>query len=45
MKPNELASQIMQARRERKERLDMIVGVSMAIIGTAIITLFFAGVL
>jgi hypothetical protein len=35
----------MQARHERKERLDMIVGVSMTIIGTAVITLFFAGVL
>jgi len=45
MKPNELAGQIMQARRERKERLDMIVGVSMAIIGTAVITLFIAGVI
>ena len=36
---------IMRARRERKDRLDMIVGVSMTIIGTAVITLFFAGAL
>lgn len=42
---DERVQAIMRARQERKERLDMIVGVSMTVIGTAVITLFFAGVL